>query len=91
VNKPALWMGYSLDGREKVTVTGEVTLAGSSSGLHNVTVYAENEFENIGSSETATFTIAEELEPFSPILVAASSIASASIIAVGLRAYFNKH
>ena len=87
VNKPASWMGYSLDGQDNVTITGNVTLTGLSAGLHNVTIYAKDEFDNTGASETITFNIAESF-PFVP--VAAASVASAGIIAVGLLVYFKK-
>jgi hypothetical protein len=92
VNKPAPWIGYSLDGQDNVTVTRNITLMGLPVGLHNVTVYAKDKFENIGTSETVTFTITEEPpEPFPVVPVAAASVASAGVIAVGLLVYFKKH
>jgi hypothetical protein len=89
VSKPAAWMGYSLDGQENVTVTGNTTLTGLSVGLHNVTVYAKDAFENTGTSETLTFTIAEEPFPTAP--VAAASVATVGVVGVGLLVYFKKH
>jgi N-acetylneuraminic acid mutarotase len=95
VNKPALWVGYSLDGQDNVTVTGNTTLAGLANGLHNLTVYAKDEFENMGASETVTFTIAKETEAF-PIrltVVAAVVVAAVVLVAavgVGLSAYLKK-
>ena len=89
VDKPASWMGYSLDGQDIVTVTGNVTLIGLSSGLHNVTVYAEDTFENIGASATVTFTIAKP-EPFPTAVVAVASITSVTVIGIGLIVYFKK-
>jgi hypothetical protein len=91
VNKPVLWMGYSLDSQDNVTVTGNTTLAGLTSGLHNVTVYAKDEFENTGASETINFTIAEEPEPFPIAPVAVASGASIAVIGVGLLVYLKKH
>ena len=38
VSKSVVWMGYSLDGQDNVTVTGNITLSELSRGLHNVTV-----------------------------------------------------
>ena len=90
VNKPASWMGYSLDGQENVTVTGNTTLAGLSSGLHNITVYAKDEPENMGASETISFSVAEETEPFPTALVATTS-ASVAVVGVGLIVYLRKH
>jgi hypothetical protein len=86
VNKPALWMGYSLDGQNNVTITGNTTLSGLSSGLHSITVYAKDSFENTGASETVTFTITE---PFPTILVAVAAVAVA-VGSVGVLIYFRK-
>ena len=86
VNKPAMWMGYSLDGQEAVTVTGNTTLSGLSSGLHNVTVYAKDAFGNEGASETITFRIAE---PF-PVAIAAAAAVAVAVSAVGVLVFFRK-
>jgi hypothetical protein len=61
---------YVLDGRENVTGTGNITLAGLSYGVHNLTVYAWDASGNAGASETVTFTIAKQ-EPFPtlPVLI----------------------
>jgi hypothetical protein len=89
VSKPAAWMGYSLDGHDNVTVTGNTTLSGLSSGLHNVTVYAEDTFGNEGASETVTFTVA--LAPFPTALVLAASVTIVAAVGVGLLVYLKKH
>jgi hypothetical protein len=68
---------------------GSTTLTGLSSGLHNVTVYAEDTFGNEGASETITFTV-EVPEPFPTTLVVATSIATVAMVSVGLLAYFKK-
>jgi hypothetical protein len=88
VNRQADWMGYSLDGNENVTLTGNTTINGLSSGLHNVTIYAKDELGNIGTSETICFSI--EL-PFPTTLVAAAFIGIVAVIGVGLLVYFKKH
>jgi hypothetical protein len=89
LSKPAAWMGYSLDGQENVTVTGNATLTGLSVGLHNVTVYAKDAFGYMGVSETLTFTIAEE--PFPVVPVAAASVATiAVVVGAGLLVYHKK-
>jgi hypothetical protein len=87
VNKPASWMGYSLDGQDNITVTGNITLSGLASGLHNITIYARDEFNNMGASETITFTVAE---PFPIALVATVSIAAVAVVSIGLLLYFKK-
>jgi len=80
-------MRYSLDGSENVTVTGNITLTGLSSGLYDVTVYAGDEFENTGASETISFSVEEA---FPTALVAAASGVSITTIGVGLLVYFKK-
>ena len=86
VNKPAQGMSYSLDGQANVTVTGNTTLTGLSSGLHNVTVYAQDTLGNIGASQTIYFSI----EPFPTTLIAAAVVIAAAAGA-GLIVYFKKY
>jgi len=82
------WMGYSLDGQQNVTITGNTTLTGLSSGQHNITVYANDTFGNMGTSETISFTTPE---PFPVMPVTAASIAVIIIAAAGLLIYSKKH
>jgi len=86
VNKPALWMCYSLDGQETVTINGNTTLSGLSNGLHNITVYARDEFENTGASETISFSVDV---PFPTILVIVP-IVSVAVVGVGVLVYFKR-
>ena len=84
-------MSYSLDGQDNLTVTGNITLSGLSNGLHNVTVYVKDEFENMGASEIVHFTIFHEPpEPFPAAPVAAASVATFAVVGVGLLVYFKK-
>ena len=84
VNEPVSWIGYSLDGQDNVTVTGNTTLTGLDTGWHNLTVFAEDAFGNIGASETIYFNVTE---PFpTPLIVAAIAI-SAVIVAVAVIYY----
>jgi hypothetical protein len=87
VNKQTSWIGYSLDGQETVTITGNTTLAGLSLGLHNVTVYAKDLLENTGNSNTVWFSVAE---PFPTTLVVAASLAIVAVVGAGLLIYFKK-
>jgi N-acetylneuraminic acid mutarotase len=89
VNRPVNWMGYSLDGKDNVTVAGNTTIAGLSNGLHNVTVYAKDEFENTGASEAVTFTVAAPT-PFPVVPVVVTSGASVAVIGIALLIYFKK-
>jgi nitrous oxidase accessory protein len=86
VNKQTLWMGYSLDGQDSMTVTGNTTLVGLPWGLHNVTVYAKDLLENTGNSETVWFNLEE---PF-PTTMVIASVALVVVVGLGLLVYFKK-
>jgi len=90
VDKPTVWMGYSLDGQENVTVRSNTTLAGLANGLHNITVFARDEFENTGASEILFFTVELPLPEISPILPVVASAATVAVVGVGLLMYFRK-
>jgi len=87
VNKPVNWLGYSLDGQDNVTITGNATLSELANGLHNITVYARDEFENTGASETISFSVEV---PFPTTLVAAASAATIAVVGAVLLLYFRK-
>jgi N-acetylneuraminic acid mutarotase len=89
VNRHVEWMGYSLDRQDNVTVTGNVTLSGLTNGFHNVTVYVRDEFENTVASETISFNV-DVLESFPTLVVTAVTLASVSVVGVGLLFYFKK-
>ncbi len=59
LSQSASWMGYSLDGKGNVTITGNTTLTALTIGMHNITVYAEDA-NGIGASQTIHFVIADE-------------------------------
>ena len=88
VDKPVNWTGYSLDGQENVTIAGNATLTELSDGLHNITIYAKGQFENIGSSETVTFNITSE--PFPTASVTVASTASTAVVCLGIALYLRK-
>ncbi len=90
VDKQVNWMGYSLDGQDNVTATGNTTISGLTNGLHNVTVYATDDVGNTGASETIIFNVAKPPEPFPTALVATASGASVAIVGIGLLVYFKK-
>jgi parallel beta-helix repeat protein len=94
INKQASWLRYSLDGQDNVTIAGNTTLLGLSSGLHNVTVYADDPFGYRVSSEIVYFTIAEpepEPETFPVVPVVTASAGSIVMVGVTLLVYFKKH
>jgi len=70
VDEPTSWMGYSLDGEDNVTVTGNVTLAVLTEGSHSLTFYATDLVGNTGASRTVYFEIA----PFPTVLVVAVAV-----------------
>lgn len=53
----ASWIGYSLDGKANVTITGNVTLTNLSYGLHYIVICANDTSGNIHSSAKVYFTI----------------------------------
>ncbi|MBN1357767.1 hypothetical protein JW988_03265 [Candidatus Bathyarchaeota archaeon] len=89
VSKSTVWLGYSLDGQGNVTVSGNVTLSGLSSGLHNLTVYAEDAFGYVGVSETASFIVTDP-ELFPTTLIVTASVATVIVVGIGLLVYFKK-
>ena len=90
LSAPASWVGYSLDGKDNVTLSGNTTLTGLSNGWHNVTVYANDTLGNVYSSQTVTFKVAHS----SPIasLAATVTISTAAVVIVSgvLVVYFKK-
>ena len=83
------WTGYSLDGKQNVTITGNSTITGIPNGSHNLIVYANDTFGNTGTSEALTFTLAVP-EPFPTLLVAAGLGVAVLVVGVGLFWYFKK-
>ncbi|MGB9959819.1 MAG: right-handed parallel beta-helix repeat-containing protein [Candidatus Bathyarchaeales archaeon] len=57
LSEPALWIGYSLNGQDNVTVAGNTTLTGLLDGNYSLTVYAKDAFENAAASETIHFIV----------------------------------
>jgi hypothetical protein len=89
LNKPAVWMCYSLDGQENVTVSGNTTLSGLSNGLHSLVVYANDTFGNMGASENVNFTVATP-ETFPTILLIGFVIVAVAVVGFGLLVYLKK-
>jgi hypothetical protein len=89
VDKPVTWAGYSLDGRQNITINGNTTITHLSTGHHNLTVYANDTYGNMGTSETVNFAISES-EPFPFVPVAAASAGLLIVVAVALVMCFRK-
>ena len=79
VNKTATWIAYSLDGQEQVTISENTTLSNLPDGSHNITLYAKDEFETMGSSKTIHFKI-ETPKAFPVVPVAAAAAVVAVVI-----------
>jgi len=73
LNETARWIGYSLDGQETVTITGNSILKDLSYGSHAITVYATDPAGNTGTSETIHFSVKE---PFPTMIAAAIAMAA---------------
>ena len=73
------WMGYSLDGKENVTIAGNTTLASLANGPHTITLYANDTAGNMGASQTINFNVSTFTSP-SPIY----AIAGIAIIMVAI-------
>jgi hypothetical protein len=80
---------YSVDGKDNVTIVGNTTLTGLVIGSHNVTLYARDVAGNTGASETITFTVVNETEPF-PLVLVAVALAAMAVVGVGLTVHFKK-
>jgi ABC-type transport system substrate-binding protein len=63
VNEPTHWIGYSLDDAANVTITGNATLTDLSLGSHNIIVYANDTYGNMGASSRVYFTIDDIAPP----------------------------
>jgi hypothetical protein len=84
LDRQANWTGYSIDNEENVTVTGNVSLTGLPNGLHNLTVYANDTYANMGTSETISFTV-DVPNSFSVVPIA---VVSAVVVSVAASAVF---
>lgn len=58
VSEPVSWMGYSLDNKANVTLTGNTTLTISFMGSHSIVVYARDAEGNTYSSNWVYFKVA---------------------------------
>jgi hypothetical protein len=89
VDESVSWMAYSLDGQANVTFTGNTTLTGLSEGQHNLTIYAKDNAENTGISETVHFSVTQKAEPF-PITWIATIIVTIAAVGTTFLVYLVK-
>ena len=57
LTQPADWIAYSLDGQAAVTINGNTTLTGLSTGYHTVTIYANDTYGNAAAPQIITFIV----------------------------------
>lgn len=88
VDEQVSWMGYSLDGKTNVTLTGNITLNQLNFGSHSLVVYANDTDGNMGTTNQ-NFSI-EKAEVF-PALPITTITLVAMIVVAGLLVYYNKH
>jgi hypothetical protein len=99
VDEPVSWIAYSLDNQANTTIDGNTTLSGLTEGLHSVTLFANDTFGNMGTSETVNFTVMPSATPTpepeqqalstTTIAIAASGIFIA-VAGLGSLVYFKK-
>ncbi len=88
-DKPASWIGYSLDGKANVTIAGNTTLTALANGAHNLTIYANDTLGNMATSGTIYFNVeVPKQDPSSATLVGA--LASVAVMGIGLMVLFKK-
>jgi hypothetical protein len=58
VDQTTSWMGYSLDGQSKTTVSGNTTLTDLAIGIHNIIIFANNTANMMGASSLIFLTVA---------------------------------
>jgi parallel beta-helix repeat protein len=57
VNEPTSWIGYSLDGQQNTTITGNTTLVALADGQHTLVICAQDITGNTGVSGTVYFSV----------------------------------
>lgn len=88
VNRPVDWMGYSLDGKDNITIEGNFTLSGLSNSSHSLTISAD-ETNGLMHSETVDFTIRKLTDETveTPIAVIVLPIVAIICLSVGSLLY----
>jgi len=57
IDRPPAWTGYSLDGQENLSISGDTTITGLAEGPHRVVIYANDTLGTMGASEPVHFTV----------------------------------
>ncbi len=86
-------VGYSLDNKANVSITGNTTLTGLSNGIHNLTVYANYDKADAYILSSIIFTVTSQAEtPLTQTAAIAGVAISVTVIAAtALLLYRKKH
>ncbi|HSV49986.1 MAG TPA: NosD domain-containing protein [Candidatus Acidoferrales bacterium] len=80
-DKALNWIGYSLNNEVNITLSSNQILIQIPQGTHNITVYAFDEFGNVGASETVTFIVnAKPESPIFPLTGVAIAVTAIAVI-----------
>ncbi len=97
VSEPVKWVGYSLDGKENVTVDGNSTINSLTNGFHSITVYANDTSGNMGASQTVDFSVNKPtsrppLNSAQTVMIFVGVVIAVVVaVGVGLQIYRKKH
>ena len=105
IDKPASWIGYSLDGQGNVTVnptitinsgvTNNITIANLTDGFHSLIVYANDTMGDMIASQPINFSItsstAARAESFSAILLIVLASAIVVLFCVSFWLSYKRH
>jgi hypothetical protein len=72
VNEETSWIGYSLDGQNNITISGNTSINALSDGLHNLVVYANDTFGKMGVSGTIYFNVQIPVDTIPPTITITS-------------------
>jgi N-acetylneuraminic acid mutarotase len=81
LDKAVSWTGYSLDNQANVTFTDNLNLTNLPNGNHNLTIYANDTYGTMGSSEITYFTV-DVPAPFPIELAVIAAIAVGVTVAI---------
>ncbi len=90
VDNDVNWTGYSLDGKQNITLTGNtgnITIANLVNGKHSVTVYANSTFGSFALQQVS-FIIAKPESSANDVFIPVSITAVVVVVVLGLLVYF---
>lgn len=94
IDKPTSWIGYSLDGKENLTIVGNTALTSLLNGSHSLVIYANDTLGNMGTSTSVNFSVdvpsTTTQSTISLSTVEVGALASAAFLAILLIAVFKK-